>query len=44
MKDQFIGGDAETPPVDLPGIALLVNDLGCHVCHASCDTGVEASI
>ena len=43
VKHQFIGGNTEAPPINLPRITLLANNLGCHICHASRDTGVQAS-
>jgi hypothetical protein len=44
MEHEFIGCDSETPPVNLPGIALLVEYLGCHVCHTPRDTCVMATL
>lgn len=44
MEHEFICCDSETPPVNLPGIALLVEYLGCHIRHAPGDTCVMATL
>lgn len=43
VEDEFISSDAKAPPVDVPRIALFVDNLRSHVRHTSSDTRVQSA-
>jgi hypothetical protein len=42
-EQHFVGGDSETPPINMPGIAGLPNDFGCHIGHATSHTSMQSA-
>ena len=44
VEEEFVCGDTETPPIHLPRIAFLPDDLGGHVSHAASDACVQPAI
>lgn len=44
VEQEFVGCDAQTPPINTPGIALPSDDLWSHVSHAACHARVHAAL
>lgn len=43
-KEELISADTKGPPVDSICVTTLREDLRCHIGHASCHTGEQATI